>query len=85
MRLLEPRDAFVVAAEHEGRRGDQLEIVRLQRLTLVGAREKVVRSDPGAPRVGLAAPLELVDSVARAALHCSPNVSAAGSAFRAAT
>ena len=76
MRPLEPLDAPVVTAEHERARREELEILRFERLVVVCPREKVVRLGPGASRVGLTTPLELVDPVRRTAPHCPPNLSA---------
>ena len=69
MSLLEPRDAVVVAAEHVDDRREELEILRVERLPLVCACEKLVRLGPGSSRKGLTAPLELVDPIPRMARH----------------
>ena len=82
MRLLEPRDALVVATEHEGRRGEQPEVLRLERLLLLGAEERLLRLEPGATCIGLTAPFELGDPIAHAAPHCAQQPIALESAVR---
>ena len=48
----------LVAAEHVGRAGEELEIVRAERRGSIGVRERLVGVDPRALRVGLAASLD---------------------------
>ena len=69
VRALEPCDRLVVLSEHEGAGRDQFEIRALERDPLVRARQQVVGLEPGAPREGLAALLELVDLLPRPAAH----------------
>ena len=49
---------FVVAAEHVGRAGQELEIVRAERRGAIGVRERLVGVDPRVLRIGLAASLD---------------------------
>ncbi len=60
---LQVAQAVVVAAEHEGRRCEQLEVLRSQRSRLIGARQRLVGVHPRAPCVGFAASSELVDDI----------------------
>ena len=73
---LEPCDRLVVATEHEGAGRDQLEIRRVERRVLVRAHQQVMGLEPGPASVGLAALLELVDSLPRLAVHWFGNLSA---------
>src|SRR5581483_4702078 len=74
MSTLEPRRRLVVATEHVGARREQLGVrCRERRLRFRGG-ERVVRLEPGPPRVGTAATLELVDSIPHAAAHCARNL-----------
>ena len=69
VRALEPGDGVVVASEHEGRRREELEVRRVERLLRVRVHEAFVRLEPGSRRVGLPAPLELVGPIPRMARH----------------
>ncbi|MGH2825324.1 MAG: hypothetical protein ACRDLY_20360 [Thermoleophilaceae bacterium] len=59
---LQAAHVLVVAAEHVGRRGQQLEILGFQRRRPIRARQQLVGVDPRPPRIGLTAAFEFVDS-----------------------
>ena len=76
MRALEPGDGVVVPAEHDAVVARSSRSGASSGLLRVRVHEAFVRLEPGSPRVGLTAPLELVDPIPHAARHCAPNVSA---------
>ena len=58
MCALKEREVLVVSAEHECRRGEQLEILAPERIGLVGSRKMLVGLAPCPACVGLAAELD---------------------------
>jgi len=73
VRTFEPGDRVVVATEHEGADREEIEVFRGEALPLLHHRQRLVRLAPCAPRIGLPASLELLDSIPHAAAHCPAN------------